>query len=231
MSVLPNHVAIIPDGNRRWAKARLLNPWDGHTEGVRRFWEIAEFANLQGIKFLTFWAASHGNLTKRSALEVKFLVELLALELSKPELKSKLIQNGIRFRVIGEWNEIIKDEKLKIIIFDLESSTENFTNSNLTILFGYDGQREMLSAVNGLVVEGKKVGEKGLHEALWTGALPEVDFVIRTGGEPHWSAGFMMWQTANSQLYFTETLWPDFKTQEFQQSLEIFSERERRHGK
>lgn len=229
-ATIPNHIAIIPDGNRRWAKARLLNPWDGHTEGVKRFWEIAESANDQGIKYLTFWAASYGNLTKRSALEVKFLIELLRRELSKPELRQKLINGKIRLRVMGEWQQIINDKKLEEVIHGLEDDTAGFTSSNLTILFGYDGQREMISAANALVKSGELVTEESLHSALWTADLPDVDLVIRTGGEPHWSAGFMMWLTANSQFYFTDMLWPDFKTEELKKAFAEYERRERRLG-
>ncbi len=230
MSIL-NHIAIIPDGNRRWAKARLLNPWDGHTEGVKRFWEIAESANSLGIKYMTFWAASYGNLTKRTPLEVKFLVSLLRQELSKPELRQKLIKGKIRLRVIGEWKEIINDSDLEKVVTDLEQDTSEFTDSNLTILFGYDGQREMLSTVNSLIKNGSEASSDDLHGHLWTGDLPDVDLVVRTGGEPHWSAGFLMWQTANSQFYFTDMLWPDFKQLELKKALDEFERRERRLGK
>jgi undecaprenyl diphosphate synthase len=228
---IPNHIAIIPDGNRRWAKAHRLNPWQGHEEGVRRFWDIAQAAGDLGIKHLSFWAASYDNLTKRSKLEVRFLIKLLRDELSKPEVEEKLLANKIRLRVIGEWREFLSDQKLESVIDYLEAKTKPFKDKFLNILFMYDGKREMLSAVNAHKGVDKKASEQTLQKALWTAELPDVDLVIRTGGEPHWSAGFLMWQTANSQFYFTEMLWPDFKQQELKKAIIDFDRRERRLGK
>lgn len=227
---LPQHIAIIPDGNRRWAKARSLNPWDGHTEGVKRFWDLAEHIVQLGVPHLTFWGSSYGNLTKRSALEVAFLVRLLEHELSRPEVANKLHDNQVRLRVAGEWRELLKNDKLSAVIDDIEQQTSDYENKELTILFGYDGQREMLNAINNLNGV-HPVSEADLRGALWTNFLPDVDLVIRTGGEPHWSAGFLMWQTANSQFYFTEELWPDFKVPSLQNALDDYALRERRHGK
>ncbi len=226
------HIAIIPDGNRRWAKAHRLNPWEGHVEGVKRFWDISFASASTSVKWLTFWAASYDNLTKRSKLEVKFLTRLLSDELSKPEVRENLIKNQTRLRVIGEWGSIVNDKKLISTIESLMQETANFSKNNLTIMFAYDGQREMLSAVNTLTKNSvKQVDAQKLRNALWSTELPEVDLVIRTGGEPHWSAGFLMWQTANSQLYFTEKLWPDFKEQEFKKAIAEYDRRERRLGK
>lgn len=228
---IPNHIAIIPDGNRRWAKARLLNPWDGHTEGVKRYWESAEYILSLGVKNLTFWAGSYDNLLKRSKIEVKFLMKLFVEEISNPELLNKFLKNKTRLRVIGEWQEFIEDKSLIASVKKLESATEHFKEYSLTILFAYDGKREMLATANSLVKSGKKVTDTNLRASLWTGDLPDVDLVIRTGGEPHWSAGFMMWLTANSQFYFTDLLWPDFKEKEIKKALAEYERRERRLGK
>lgn len=231
MDKIPQHVALIPDGNRRWAKSRNLNPWDGHTEGVKRFWEIADTAYEKGITHLTFWGASYDNLTKRTKPEVSFLLGLMKKELAKPEVKQKLVQNRVRFQVMGEWDKIVEHESLTELVEHLEQETAHFQDRVLTILFGYDGQREMLEAVDGLVKSGEGASDASLRKFLWTGSLPEVDLVIRTGGEPHWSAGFMMWLVAHSQLYFTEQLWPAFKVPEFDEALAVFASRERRKGK
>ncbi len=228
---IPQHIAIIPDGNRRWAKAQNFNAWDGHTEGAKRFWEIADIAYGKGITHLTFWGASYDNLTKRTKAEISFLLTLLKKELADPEVKEKLMRNQVRFQIIGEWAEVVQSNGLADSIKKLEQETANFEKNVLTILFGYDGQREMLAAVNGLSKSGEPASDSSLRKFLWTGNLPEVDLVIRTGGEPHWSAGFMMWLVAHSQLYFTERLWPDFKEQEFNAAIEEFASRERRLGK
>jgi undecaprenyl diphosphate synthase len=224
---IPKHVAIIPDGNRRWAKARRLNPWDGHIEGVNRFWETSDYAHELGVPQLTFWAASYDNLKKRSRLEVRFLLGLIEKELSKPEILERCFKNKVRAQVIGEWREFVASKKLIATIENLENQTAHFTKKGLNILLAYDGQREMLAAV----VKTKNASSEELRKNLWTGELPDVDLVIRTGGEPHWSAGFMMWLTANSQFYFTEQLWPDFKKQELKKALVDYERRERRLGK
>ncbi len=231
MDIIPQHIAIIPDGNRRWAKSQNLNPWEGHTEGVKRFWEISDVAYEKGVTHLTFWGASYDNLTKRTKAEVAFLLELLKKELARPEVKEKLMRNQVHFQVIGEWHKIVESNGLAEQIQKLQQETARFSKNVLTILFGYDGQREMLAAIDGLAKSGEPATDVALRKHLSTGALPEVDLVIRTGGEPHWSAGFMMWLVAHSQLYFTEQLWPSFKVPEFDEALTVFATRERRLGK
>ena len=227
----PNHLAIIPDGNRRWAKARLLLPWQGHAEGAKRFWELSEYLATTSVSFGTFWAGSYSNLSNRSEEEVKFLFQILEQELSDKKVIDSLERTETRFRFIGEWASFNKSTSLPDTISELEKKTEGYSKHNLTILFGYDGQREMLSAVNELQKSGEEVTKENLRKHLWTAVLPDVDLVIRTGGEPHWSAGFLMWQTANSQFYFTEALWPDFKVPQLKTALEDFERRERRLGR
>lgn len=228
---LPNHIVIIPDGNRRWAKAQNLNPWDGHTEGAKRFWDVSQELFDMGLNNLTFWAASYDNLHKRSALEVKFLINILKTEIESDRILNIALKNEVQIRIFGEWNEIVKDKSLKEAINALEGKTAHFKDKTLTLLFAYDGKREMLSAVNELTKSDEETSEENLRKNLWTGELPDVDLVIRTGGEPHWSAGFMMWHTANSQFHFTETLWPAFNSDEIKKALDDYDSRERRLGK
>lgn len=228
---LPKHIAIIPDGNRRWAKRNGLNPWEGHTEGVKRFWDTAQLAHDLGVSNLTIWAASYDNLSKRSKLEVNFLVNILKSELANGNIINLAEKNQTRIKVVGEWKEIVKSKKLHRDVEDLQNKTKHFSKTTLTLLFGYDGQREMISAIDNLIQAGSKISQGNLRKELWTGDLPDVDLVIRTGGEPHWSAGFMMWLTANSQFHFTDVLWPDFKKQEFKEATGEFDRRERRLGK
>lgn len=226
-----DHVAIIPDGNRRWATAHLLLPWQGHEEGVKRFWEIANANSESEIKYTTFWAGSYSNLRDRTEKEVAVLFKILKTELSRREVKDQLNQTRTSFQVIGEWKDFSKDPELDDVIKHIEQETKDHKNHTLTILFGYDGQREMLSAVESIKQSGEEINAENLRTYLWTGKLPDVDYVIRTGGEPHWSAGFMMWHTESSQFYFTEDLWPDFKTDKLKTAIEDFDSRERRFGK
>lgn len=237
MKNVPDHIAIIPDGNRRWARKNGIIPWQGVRKGAERFEETAEFLFSYGVSYVTFWAGSEDNLTKRSVSEVSFLVSLLRNWLKKVSASGTFVKNKIRFRVIGRWDAVFKkDEKtteLKRLIVELEKRTSGFKKNNLTVLFGYDGRREMVEAIEKIsgMGKGKRLDYETVRNALWTGALPPVDLVIRTGGEAHWSAGFMMWHTADSQLYFTEKLWPDFKKIDMEKVLEDFSKRERRFGK
>ena len=228
---IPNHVAVIPDGNRRWAKAHRLNPWDGHTEGVKKFWEVSDHAYRMGIENLTFWAASFDNLKKRSKIEVTFLLKLLEQELLSPRILSQCMERQTRARVMGEWRVFVKNKNLIESIENLIKKTAHFKERSLNILFAYDGQREMLSALESINNSGERISEQTLLKHMWTGELPPVDLVVRTGGEPHWSAGFLMWLTANSQFYFTEMLWPDFDGGELKKAAIDYDRRERRLGK
>jgi undecaprenyl diphosphate synthase len=233
MKKIPNHIVVIPDGNRRWAKQHKLLAFRGHERGAERFREIADTLFKYHVSYVTFWAASIDNLTKRSRHEVKFLISLLQNWLQK-ELDSKeLPKNEIRFRFIGNWKSILPgNNKLEKTVQRLETETKKFKKRHLTILFGYDGQQEMIEAIRKIKKSSEtEINYRNLEKALWTGELPSVDLVIRTGGEPHWSAGFMMWQTANSQFYFTRTLWPEFKEKELESALDDFSKRDRRFGR
>ena len=233
MNVLPQHIAVIPDGNRRWARARRLSPWEGHREGVKRFREVSEVAWQSGVPYFTFWAGSEENLLERSRIEVRFLVSLLKNELRRQLASRETEEKQIRFRLIGRWREILKDKKLNDLAEKLEEKTKNFVKCHLTILFGYDGRREMAEAIHKIKDKREKIKADYdmIKSALWTRELPMVDVVLRTGGEPHWSAGFMMWHTAYSQFYFTEKFWPDFDEKEFKKALTDYARRERRFGK
>lgn len=226
----PHHVAVIPDGNRRWAKKHGLDPWGGHEEGVKRFEEVSEAAFRAGISYFTFWAASESNLKDRPKLEVTALLWLIEKYLSKEESLQRFIDNKVRVRVLGRWQELIDNTGVHEGIANLQQQTVGFQDRNLTILLGYDGQSEMLAALNHLSVTKQAIDAATLRAALWTADLPPVDLVIRTGGEPHWSAGFMMWHVANSQLHFTEQLWPEFNAKSLNTALEDFKQRGRRLG-
>ncbi len=232
--VLPNHMAVIPDGNRRWSKDHGLRPWEGHRNGMTQFLQTAKLVFKQGVKHLTFWALSIDNLQKRDATEIKFLCSYIKEELEKPETMKYFLDNGIRVNVVGKWKELLPDVALKQTLIGLEEKTKEGKRFELTVLFVYDGKTEMLEAVHKIAqhpAPAEEFTDTNLKSALWTGFLPEVDLVIRTGGEPHWSGGFMMWLTANSQFYFTPTRWPDFNESELQKAFVDYAQRGRRFGK
>ncbi len=228
---VPNHIAIIPDGNRRWARQNGFLPWKGHERGVERFREVSGAAFEQGTRYVTLWAASESNLKERSREEVAMLVMLLSREIGRMLDSEEFAWDKTRVRVIGNWNAILKDEKLAHLVAALEEKTRSFSARNLTILFGYDGTSEMLEAIRALRGASEQITADAVHRALATRDLPPVDLVIRTGGEPHWSAGFMMWHTANSQFYFTERFWPEFGADALAEAFREYARRERRFGK
>ncbi len=231
MEKIPYHIAIIPDGNRRWARSKGLPPYEGHREGAKRVHEIAEMGFERGVQYITVWGASADNLKKRSKTEVSFLIKLFEKELKEILNSETLRKNEIRMRVLGKGKEIAKSKILSKLIDDAEHDTAHFHKGNLTILFGYDGREEMIEAFQkGITSHISKPNYESIKELLWTKDLPSVDFVIRTGGEPHWSSGFMMWHTTDSQFYFTETFWPAFGKKEFEKALHEFTKRGHRLG-
>jgi len=227
----PDHVAFIPDGNRRWAKKHLLESWRGHEKGVVRFEELMRFAFDAGSSYVTFWGASEDNLRKRDSEEVAVLVKLLTEELRRLSASPETTEKEMRVRVIGKGVEVVQNGELRRAVEEVEKKTAHFTKKKLTILFGYDGRSDMIHAVHELRDTTYEIRPESIAKALLTKELPDVDLVIRTGGESHNSGGFLMWQTANSQLYFTQTLWPDFGIDELQKAFADFGARERRMGK
>ncbi|MFH1671717.1 MAG: polyprenyl diphosphate synthase, partial [Candidatus Portnoybacteria bacterium] len=234
---LPNHVVIVPDGNRRWAKERGLPGWRGHVAGAEITKELLREALEQDIYCLSIWGGSWNNLTKRSKIEIMALFKIYEQYFKKLIKRKEIHENEIRVSVIGRWQEILPKSGVKAAK-DLIKATEGYEKCLLNFFIAYNGTDEMLAAIRDIVKESKKdknlkVTEKTLKKRLWSGHLPPVDFLIRTGsaGDPHNSVGFMMWQTANSQLYFTDTRYPDFGEKEFIKAIKEYQRRERRLGK
>jgi undecaprenyl diphosphate synthase len=227
------HVALIPDGNRRWAKKRGLLPWQGHIEGAKTLEKILKKAWEMKIPYFTFWGMSADNVLKRPKEEVKVLFSIFKRYFKKVLNSKELEKEKIKINVFGRWRELFPKD-LKEVIKKVILKTKNNKNFVLTFLLAYNGTDEMLEAISKMLkLKVKEINEKTLLENLWTGSLPPVDLVIRTGcqGDPHNSAGFMMWQTAYSQFYFTKTLFPDFSPEEFEKAIKNYQKRERRLGK
>ena len=229
---IPEHVAIIPDGNRRWARKRGLHPWVGHEVGAKKFEKVLGKALELKIPHLTFWAGCWDNLTKRPKLEIKFLIKVYGDWFKKIASDERIHKNKVRIDFLGRWEEILPIET-KRIIEEAKKATKGYDKHFLTFLVAYDGRDEMIDCIRRIAKSSRdKINDKTIKENLWTKNLPKVDLVIRTGCEsdPHISAGFMMWDTSYSQLHFTKTLLPDFKPEEFEKIIEGFSKRERRLG-
>lgn len=233
MSNLPTHIAIIPDGNRRWAKKHLLPAFMGHREGAKTAEKVFEAALEAGVTYLSFWGASISNITKRSAEEVSFLSNLFEEQFKRLLTDPVLEKYKVRVRVLGTWRQHFS-AALVAIIEEIEAKTAAWSGRHLTFLLAYNGTEEMINAVQKIVASGQKeIGENTIKQHLYTRELPPVDLVIRTGEEngAHNSAGFMMWDTAESQLYFTALNWPDFSPEELKKALADYAQRERRMGK
>jgi undecaprenyl diphosphate synthase len=234
---LPNHVAIIPDGNRRWAKEQGLKPWDGHYEGAKRFEELVDEAFSLNIKNISFWGSSEDNLTKRPLREKKALLDIYETYFKKLVRDKKIFEKNIKINIIGKWKEQFPGKLIKLLEEGIEK-TKNHDGFNLNFLLAYSGNSDIITATENIIElakEGTKleIDDSLISNSLMTSNLPMVDLVIRTGTEndPHNSAGFLMWQTQNSQLYFTDLKFPDFTAKKLTIALEDFSQRARRLGK
>jgi len=224
------HLVVIPDGNRRWAKKRHLPSWRGHKRGIKRIREIIKEVSQLNIPYLTFWMASKDNLEKRNKLEVDFLYKLFTNSFRQLIDNKSIHKNKVRVRILGEWKQIVP-KKLNETICELIEKTRTYNKFNLTFLLAYDGIEEMTQAFRELIKQQPpKVNYEIIKKSLLTSELPPVDLIIRTGGEPHNSAGFMMWHTAYSQYYFTPTYLPDFDKKELNKAINNCSKRERRYG-
>ncbi len=225
------HVAIIMDGNGRWATNRGLPRLVGHRKGAERVKEIVRSAPDLGIRWLTIYAFSTEN-WKRSTEEVLGLMSIFARYIQREA--DRLAAEGVRMRFIGDRSRL--DPKLQRLMSGIEDRTAGFSRLNLTVAINYGGRDEILRAVNALardVAEGKllasDVDETVFNARLDTYDLPDPDLVIRTSGETR-TSNFLPWQAAYAEYEFTETLWPDFTPQELALIVARFGNRERRYG-
>jgi len=229
---LPNHVAIIMDGNGRWAKKIGKKRAFGHENGTKSVRDCIDQSLRLGIKNLTLYVFSTENWS-RPKFEVNALMDLLVYSLENERVN--LIENGIKLNVIGEI-ETLKDKaktKLKSIISETKSNKK--LNLNLAISYGSKQEivnviREISNKVKNNIISSKNIDENIINEHLYTRNLPNVDLLIRTGGEKRIS-NFLLWQIAYAEMYFTDLLWPDFKKEDFIDALDDYQKRDRRFGK
>lgn len=219
------HIAIIMDGNGRWAKKQgFLKRIVGHEEGAKRVRELTIHASNMGLKYLTLYAFSTEN-WKRSETEVSFLMKLMDRYL-KNEL-SLFIENNVRFETIGDLRKL--PESLKERISYTKEKTAHFDGLTQVLAVNYGSKNEIIRAVNRAIKEGKEVDEQSFDDLLDTKDMDPVDILIRTGGDKRLS-NYLLWQTAYSELFFTDTLWPDFTTKKFDSVIDKFKNIERRFG-
>ena len=229
VSVVPKHVAVIMDGNGRWAKKRFMPRVAGHVKGVELLREMVRACLEREIIYLTLFAFSSEN-WRRPKDEVSLLMQLFVKALEQEV--EKLNRNGVRLRVIGDLSPF--EPRLRELIAQAEATTAGNTRLDLTIAANYGGRWDITQAINKMLAAQpeKRQGwdESDLEPHLSMNFAPEPDLFIRTGGEERIS-NFLLWQLAYTELYFTPTLWPDFNTAEFDKAIASFQERERRFGR
>ncbi|WP_407331190.1 isoprenyl transferase [Enterovibrio sp. 27052020O] len=230
-SLLPKHIAVIMDGNGRWAKARGKARMFGHKAGVDAVRKTVSTANRLGIQVLTLFAFSSEN-WRRPEEEVSLLMELFVTVLGR-EVK-RLHKNGVRLKVIGDTSRFSKSLQDKIAA--AEALTENNSGLTLNVAANYGGQWDILQSVKKLAgqiergeIPAQQLTEADIQAHLTTACLPDVDLMIRTSGECRIS-NFMLWQAAYAELYFTEQFWPDFDETSLTEAIAWFINRERRFG-
>jgi undecaprenyl diphosphate synthase len=228
---LPRHIAIIMDGNGRWAKARNLPRTAGHKKGADALRRVLDSCRNAGISYLTVYAFSSEN-WKRPQDEINDLMQLLQHYLQQ-ELQT-LHENNIRLRFIGDLSLLSSDIREQVA-HAVEMTSRN-ASFNLTIALSYGSRQELVRAMQAIAADVKTgalqpqdINEQRLADALDTGDLPEPDLLIRTGGEKRLS-NFLLWQSAYTELYFTDALWPDFDSAHFTEALGDYAKRERRYG-
>lgn len=224
---VPEHIAIIMDGNGRWAKKRGMPRTAGHKEGLTSAKKIVKAAAQLGIKYVTLYTFSTEN-WKRAQEEVGFLMNLIKSHLrAEFEFYKK---NGIRIKQIGDLAGLPEDVQKEII--NAEKDTEHFSGTTCILAINYGGRDEIVRAVRKIINQNKKseeITEELISSSLDTGDVPAVDLLIRTGGEKRLS-NFLLWQNAYAEFVFTDTLWPDYNEEEFCKDIEEFQKRNRRFG-
>ena len=232
MKRIPTHVAIIMDGNGRWAKQQGKERYEGRIEGVHSVRESIKAATRHGVRYLTLYAFSTEN-WGRPIEEVDALMELFCKSVmaETPEL----VKQGVRVVMIGRRDRF--SERVREHLTTIESQTAAGERLTLVLAFDYSSRDEITTAVQSIarrVAEGElqaeAITEQTIAESLYTAAIPDPDFIIRTSGECRLS-NFLLWQASYAEMYFPSVMWPDFKQNEFDEAMEVYAMRDRRYGK
>ncbi len=227
-AAVPRHIAIVMDGNRRWARGRHLPVIAGHRQGVETIRRTVRAARDRGVEYVTLFSFSTEN-WKRSQEEVGGLMQLLE-ETIRRETPT-LVQDGVRLRIIGRLHEL--SDGVRGAIDEAARATDAGTHGTMTIAFNYGGRAEIVDAVKRLVVEGvpeERIDERAIAARLYAPEHPDPDLLIRTGGELRVS-NFLLWEVAYAEMWATDVLWPDFAVEHLDQALASYARRERRYGR
>ena len=224
---VPRHVAIVMDGNGRWANKRFMPRFFGHEQGMETLLRVIDAFAERGVEYLTVFAFSSEN-WKRPEDEVSGIMGLVLVGVSK--YLRKLAAEGVRIRVVGDRSTV--SPKLRAAWDEAERLTAGNTRIHLSVAFNYGGRDEIVQAIRRIVADGvteDKIDEDLLNRYLYTGDLPDPDLVIRTSGELRLS-NFLIWQAAYAEYYFTPTYWPDFDKEELRKAIIEYNRRKRRFG-
>ena len=224
-AVVPNHIAIVMDGNGRWATKRVLPRLAGHKQGVSSLKRCVKACAVRGVSVLTVFAFSSEN-WQRPADEVSGLMDLLVMAIASEVQQLK--RDGVRLRFVGDRSGL--SEKVVAGLTQAEADTKGNTRLTLNVCFNYGGRWDIVQAAESLRVMGKPVTEESLGAAMAMAHVPDPDLFIRTGGEQRIS-NFLLWQSAYSEFYFSDSLWPEFDEAALDQAIQAYQRRERRFGK
>ncbi len=231
---LPRHVGIILDGNRRYAMERKMDPRWGHEEGAKKLEEVLEWCLSLGIRYVTVYAFSTENIC-RSQEEVNHLFKLIERKLREVSNNERIHKNKVKIKILGCKEKM--PEKLRGAAEKAEKATEKYSNYILNVCILYGGRQEIVDAVKEIArkvekgcIKPEEINEKLIERHLYTKGLPDPDLIIRTSGEERLS-GFLIWQSAYSELYFCETYFPAFRKIDFLRAIRSYQERSRRFGR
>lgn len=228
---VPNALALIPDGNRRWARSHGLSFFNGYRRGVHKFIDFADWCGDYGVKNITVWAFSTENFT-RPTPERQALFNIYRKVANDKEITSKLHDNRTKFNIVG--NKALLPRDLVNALHRIEVETEQYKEHAINMLIAYGGKDDILHATKLIVKDAVNRGIRNVSEALFraylfSSTIPDIDLLIRTSGEERLS-GFMPWQSGYSELYFSKKLWPDFTRKDLEAALEEYERRQRRFG-
>ncbi len=229
MKQIPEHIAIIPDGNRRWSRTHRLNLQTGYNAGIQKAVDLCIWAKEQGVKSLSLWALSTENIKNRSRGELNLLYNLYAKTAYDRSLLKKLKENNARVNVIGNMSMLPK--RLNDALTYLQNQTRMYKDLSINLLIGYGGRDDIMYAVKRLSSQHTaKISDEKVKAELRTANIPDIDLIIRTSGERRLS-GFLPWQSDYSELYFARKYWPDFKKEDLKRAIDTYKRRNRRFGR
>ena len=227
----PKHIAIIPDGNRRWVFQNKTRLYSGYSLGIKKVIDISLCAKKYGVKILTIWALSTENIKKRDTKELNLLYRLYAITAKDKDVLKKLQDNNVRIKIIGDLSKL--PNNVKKALYFLQTKTRDYKDLTINLLIGYSGREDikyMIKNIRAKLANNSNIAIKNLNYYLRTAIIPDVDLIIRTSGEMRLS-GFLPWQATYSELYFSKKYWPDFDEKDLKKAIETFLERNRRFGK